>query len=152
MEPKRGGSNSESRHAAKLQSKAPRREGRSKKLANRFGVSSLFRFSTYFSSSARTPEVRSTAATNLEILECNRDPVWILTSKHNFSANIPHLQRKLVGGILLKKEEVAAQAWHVDAIRLYAFDAQAEADTFYAQCGFKRGRAGDLQARSASVS
>ena len=49
----------------------------------------------------------------------------------------PDMQRKGIGGFLMKEAVVAAQAWPADAIRLDAFDAKAGASPFYVKCGFR---------------
>jgi GNAT superfamily N-acetyltransferase len=58
----------------------------------------------------------------------------------------PNFQRKEVGRLLMKQAEVVARAWPADAIRLDAFDADADAGAgpLYAKCGFTRERPRDL--------
>jgi len=52
-------------------------------------------------------------------------------------AVIPALQRQGIGSMLLKEAVKQARAWPADAIRLDAFDADAGAGAFYANCGFR---------------
>jgi predicted N-acetyltransferase YhbS len=52
-------------------------------------------------------------------------------------AVIPDMQRKGIGGKLLREAVKQVQAWPADVIRLDAFDAAAGAGGFYAKCGFR---------------
>ena len=52
-------------------------------------------------------------------------------------AVIPDMQRKGIGGKLLREAIKQVQAWPADVIRLDAFDAAAGAGGFYAKCGFR---------------
>ena len=49
----------------------------------------------------------------------------------------PARQRQGVGQMLLKEAAKRCRAWPADAIRLDAFDAEAGAGAFYAECGFR---------------
>jgi len=49
----------------------------------------------------------------------------------------PRMQRKGIGGLLLKQAEIVARSWPADAIRLDAFDSEAGAGPFYVRCGYR---------------